>query len=157
MGFGIPAALGAAIAAPDRPVICFTGDGSALMNIQELATLAETRTNVKIVLFDNNSLGLVRQQQNLFYGSRFHASDFCSEPDFCTIAQAFGLAAADLGAWDAGTSADLATALAAPGPALIRIELHREELVFPMVAPGAANTNMITSGEACPSNPKNAA
>ncbi len=68
MGFGLPTALGAALAEPDTPVVCFTGDGSLLMNIQELATMAENRLNVTLVLADNRSLGLVRQQQELFYG-----------------------------------------------------------------------------------------
>src|SRR5690606_24346203 len=81
MGFGLPAAIGAALAAPDAATICFSGDGSLLMNLQELATLAELQLNVKIVLLDNASLGLVRQQQQLFYGQRFVASMYSRPTD----------------------------------------------------------------------------
>ena len=74
MGFGLPAAIGAAIACPGRTVVCFSGDGSLLMNVQELATAAEEGVDVKIILLNNAQLGLVRQQQQLFYGGRYHAS-----------------------------------------------------------------------------------
>jgi acetolactate synthase-1/2/3 large subunit len=144
MGFGIPAAIGAALACPTRPVLCFTGDGSALMNIQELPTLAETGAQVKIILLDNNSLGLVRQQQTLFYESRLHASDFQLAPDFVAMARACGLAATDFGGSWAARREEFAAKLREPGPALIRIQIPREELVLPMVAPGGPNTEMIT-------------
>src|SRR6185369_8215107 len=71
MGFGLPAAIGAALASPERPVVCFTGDGSLLMNLQELATAVEERVAVKVILLNNARLGLVRQQQQLFYGGRY--------------------------------------------------------------------------------------
>ena len=100
MGFGLPAAIGAALAAPERTVVCFTGDGSLLMNLQELATAAEEDVNVKVILLNNGHLGLVRQQQQLFYGGRYHASRFHAEPDFAAIARGFGVAAYDLGAAD---------------------------------------------------------
>ena len=85
MGFGLPAAIGAALAAPGRRVVCVSGDGSFLMNIQELATLAELDLNVAVVVMNNRHLGLVRQQQELFYGGRLSASRFpfscsCSSP-----------------------------------------------------------------------------
>ena len=98
MGFGMPAAIGAALAAPERTVVCFSGDGSLMMNIQEFATLAEEGLNVKIVLMNNNSLGLVYQQQNLFYGKRVFASKYRGSPDFMKIAEGFGIAAVDLDA-----------------------------------------------------------
>jgi acetolactate synthase I/II/III large subunit len=142
MGFGLPAAIGAALAKPDRTVVCFSGDGSLLMNIQELATLAEHRLNVKVILMNNGHLGLVRQQQELFYGARFSAAQFVVEPDFVTIARGFGVEACDL-----GKTADPAGALGAllgqPGPALINVPIAAEEKVFPMVPPGAANREMI--------------
>jgi len=142
MGFGVPVALGAALAAPERTVVCFTGDGSFKMNIQELATLAEEGLNVKIVLMNNNSLGLVYQQQSLFYGKRVFASKYRGEPDFLKIAEGFGIPAVDL---DAATNprAMLAQALQSPGPCLIHVSINREEFVYPMVPPGAANTEMI--------------
>ena len=142
MGFGMPAAIGAALADPERTVVCFSGDGSLLMNIQDLATLAEEGLKVKIVLMNNNSLGLVYQQQNLFYGKRVFASKYRCAPDFMRIAEGFGIAAVDLDA--SSTPAEtLAQALAAPGPCLIHATIDREQFVYPMVPPGAANTEMI--------------
>ena len=97
MGFGLPAAIGAALAKPDRTMVCFSGDGSLLMNIQELATAAEENVNVKIILLNNERLGLVRQQQQLFYGERFCASEFRARTDFVAIARGFNIDAVDLG------------------------------------------------------------
>ena len=146
MGFGLPAAIGAALAAPERPVLCFTGDGSLLMNLQELATAAEERVNVKLILLNNGHLGLVRQQQQLFYGGRYQASRFHSEPDFAALARAFGIAATRLG--DASDPRDeLAAALASPGPCLVDVPIAREQNVYPMVPPGAANRDMLIAGE----------
>ena len=82
MGFGLPAAIGAALANPGRRVVCLHGDGSLLMNVQELATLAELGLDVTVVVFDNGGLGLVRQQQELFYGGRFSGSRFESPHRF---------------------------------------------------------------------------
>ena len=142
MGFGLPTAMGAALAEPDRTVVCFTGDGSFKMNIQELATLAEEGLNVKIVLMNNNALGLVYQQQTLFYGQRLFASKYRTEPDFVKIAEGFGVAAVDLDCAD-NPRAALAEALHRPGPCLIHATIDREQFVYPMVPPGAANTEMI--------------
>jgi acetolactate synthase-1/2/3 large subunit len=142
MGFGVPAAIGAALAAPERTVVCFSGDGSFKMNVQELATLAEEGLKVKIVLMNNNSLGLVYQQQNLFYGKRVFASKYRGAPDYVKIAEGFGIAALDLDT-AANPRAALAQALAAPGPCLIHASIDRDQFVYPMVPPGAANTEMI--------------
>ncbi len=142
MGFGLPTAIGAALAEPERTVVCFSGDGSFKMNIQELATLAEEGLNVKIVLMNNNALGLVYQQQTLFYGKRLFASKYRSEPDFVKIAEGFGVPAIDLDKADDPRAA-LAEALQRPGPCLIHATIDREQFVYPMVPPGAANTEMI--------------
>jgi acetolactate synthase I/II/III large subunit len=142
MGFGLPAAIGAALAWPKRTVVCFSGDGSLLMNVQELATAAEENVNVKVVLLNNAHLGLVRQQQQLFYGGRYHASRFHAEPDFAAIARGFGVDACDLGR--TSQPADLlACALAEPGPCVINVPIAAEEMVYPMVPPGGANRDMI--------------
>jgi acetolactate synthase-1/2/3 large subunit len=151
MGFGLPAAIGAALAAPDRTIVCFSGDGSLLMNIQELATAAEENVNVKVIVMNNNSLGLVHQQQELFYQGRLFACDYRLKVDFCAIAEGFGVPACDLGT-AADPRARLAEALAAPGPRLIHAPIDVNEMVFPMVPPGAANRDMIggaTHVEAC--------
>jgi len=142
MGFGLPAAIGAALAAPNRTVACFSGDGSLLMNLQELATAAEEEVNVKIILLNNSHLGLVRQQQQLFYGRRFCASRFVAQPDFAAIARAFGIAAIDLGETP-DPAAALAKAIARPGPCLMNVPIAAEENVYPMVPPGGANREMI--------------
>jgi acetolactate synthase-1/2/3 large subunit len=142
MGFGMPAAIGAALAAPDRTVVCFSGDGSFKMNIQELATLAEEDLNVKIVLMNNNSLGLVYQQQSLFYGKRVFASKYRGAPDFLKIAEGFGIDGVDLDV-AASPRAALAHALNKRGPCLIHMSIDCQQFVYPMVPPGAANTEMI--------------
>jgi acetolactate synthase-1/2/3 large subunit len=145
MGFGLPAAIGAALACPDRTVVCFSGDGSLLMNLQELATAAEQGVAVKIVLLNNARLGLVRQQQQLFYGGRYHASRFHAEPDFVAIARGFGVPACDLGS-AADPRASLGAALRADGPCLINVPIESEANVYPMVPPGGANRDMIDGG-----------
>jgi acetolactate synthase I/II/III large subunit len=142
MGFGFPAAIGAALAEPERTVVCFSGDGSFLMNIQELATVAEENLNVKIVLMNNNALGLVHQQQSLFYGKRLFASKYDVAPDFVKIAEGFGVRAVDLGQSDS-PQALLDEVLHTRGPCLIHAPIDVQQMVFPMVPPGAANKEMI--------------
>ncbi|GBG00881.1 acetolactate synthase [Azospira sp. I13] len=142
MGFGVPAALGAALAEPERTVVCFTGDGSILMNIQEMAAIRETGANLKIVLMNNDALGLVYQQQELFYGKRYFASKFSGQPDFLKIAEGFGLDTLNLDTVDDPRAA-LREAFARPGPCLIHAFIDMNEKVYPMVPPGAANTDMI--------------
>ncbi len=142
MGFGLPAAIGAALAKPDTPVICVSGDGSILMNIQELDTLAEMNLNVKVFILNNQHLGLVRQQQEMFYGERYVASRFHNKPNFAAIAQGFGVRGIDLD----GTADPIATlkrVLATPGPCVVNVPIHHAELVLPMVPPGGANHEMI--------------
>ena len=145
MGFGVPAAIGAALACPDRTVVCFTGDGSLMMNIQELATAAECNANVKIIVMNNRSLGLVHQQQTLFYGQRIFASKYAHSPDFCALARAFGVRALDLDL-ETDPLAALGRELALHGPALIHASIDVTQHVYPMVAPGASNCDMIVAG-----------
>ena len=142
MGFGLPTAIGAALADPERTIVCFTGDGSILMNLQEMATAADEGAKVKLVLMDNATLGLVFQQQTLFYGERIFSSKFRHVPDFIKLAEGFGWQACDLDR-EADPQAALRQMLSAPGPALIRAGIDRREQVLPMVAPGGANKNMI--------------
>jgi acetolactate synthase-1/2/3 large subunit len=138
MGFGLPSAIGAALALPHAGAVCFSGDGSLLMTVQELATLAETQANVKIVVMDNGALGLVRQQQNLFYDGRYSGSLYRHPPSSCAIAEAFGVPAVDLG-FVRDPAQALRDAFAQPGPMLIRAPIAAEEMVLPMVTPGGAN------------------
>lgn len=138
MGFGLPTAIGSALAHPDAQTVCITGDGSILMNLQELATLAETGGNVKICLFDNGALGMVRQQQTLFFGGHYSACMFQSPPDLCAIARGFGIATTD-----AQTDDNWQRLFRQPGPALIRFAIPADEIVWPMVPGGRANREML--------------
>ncbi|MFE8046977.1 acetolactate synthase large subunit [Brenneria goodwinii] len=142
MGFGLPAAIGAALAEPERTVICFSGDGSLMMNIQEMATAAEAGLNVKIILMNNQSLGLVHQQQELFFQQRIFAADYPYRTNFLAIAAGFGFTTCDLNA-EEDPRAALSDALNRPGPALIHVLIDANEKVYPMVPPGAANIDMI--------------
>jgi len=145
MGFGVPTAIGAALASPDRTVVCFSGDGSLMMNVQELATAVQERVNLKIVVMDNHCLGLVRQQQELFYGNRIFACHYESPADFVKVAEGFGMKALDLMA-GADPLGALAESLNERGPCLIRARIGREEKVYPIVPPGAPNRCMIGDG-----------
>ncbi|MCK7452215.1 acetolactate synthase large subunit [Enterobacter chengduensis] len=142
MGFGLPAALGAALANPDRKVICFSGDGSLMMNIQEMATAAENQLDVKIILMNNEALGLVHQQQSLFYKQGVFAATYPGMINFMQIAAGFGLHTCDLNA-EEDAHAALQAAISRPGPALIHVRIDPEQKVYPMVPPGAANTEMV--------------
>ncbi|HKP62080.1 MAG TPA: biosynthetic-type acetolactate synthase large subunit [Polyangiales bacterium] len=138
MGFGLPAAIGAALES-DRPVLCITGDGSLPLNLQELATLAELELDVTIVVLDNRHLGLVRQQQVLFYGAQLSAAGFERPLDFVAIARAFGIEAQSI----APRSTELAAALERRGPRLIHVPIDATEMVLPMVPPGKGNHVML--------------
>ncbi|AVY96944.1 MULTISPECIES: acetolactate synthase large subunit [Lelliottia] len=142
MGFGLPAAVGAALANPDRKVICFSGDGSLMMNIQEMATAAENQLDVKIILMNNEALGLVHQQQSLFYKQGVFAATYPGMINFMQIAAGFGLHTCDLNAAEDAQAA-LQEAISRPGPALIHVRIDPEQKVYPMVPPGAANTEMV--------------
>ncbi len=142
MGFGLPVAIGAAHARPEVPVICFTGDGGLLMNIQELATAAEADVNVKVIVLDNRSLGLVAQQQELFYASPGFGSRFAQATDYVTVARGFGIPAFDTG--DAGADLDFwSGVLMTPGPCLVRVPVDAREQALPIVPPGAAHWEAI--------------
>lgn len=143
MGFGLPAAMGAALAEPDRRVVLFAGDGSILMNIQELDTLAEENLKVTIFVMNNNALGLVRQQQELFYSGNYIASRFKSKPDFVKIAEGFGIKAYHLSD-EALLDEVLEKALHCDGPCLVDVRIDPSLNVLPMVPPGGSNIEMIS-------------
>ena len=142
MGFGLPAAIGAAVAHPEKKVICITGDGSILMNIQELATLADLGSNVTVILLNNGHLGLVRQQQELFYGNRIFASRFPRRMNFAAIARGFGIQSRRAETADEIVPV-LEEALSADTPFFAEMCIDQTANVFPMVPPGSANTEMI--------------
>lgn len=142
MGFGLPVAIGAALSNKDKTIICFSGDGSILMNIQELATLSDYNLNVKIIILNNHHLGLVRQQQQLFYDKHYIASQFICNPNFKIIAEGFGIQSCDLGC-EENPLEKLEELLSINGPCLINVPIEETENVLPMVPPGKANIEMI--------------
>lgn len=137
MGFGFPAAIGAAIAVPDKQVICIAGDGSFQMNSQEMATAAVNHIPVKVLIMDNRALGMVRQWQKLFYNERYSETELMNNPDFVKLALAY-----DWQAEHVDNPEDIEGAykrmLEADGPYLIDLTIPRDQTVFPMVAPGGA-------------------
>lgn len=139
MGFGLPAAIGAALGSPGRTVVCLTGDGSILMNIQELATLAELDLPVKVCVFDNGSLGMVRQQQELFYGDRRSACEFSRTPDLAAVASGFGIESLRIEDWREGGWGHL---LRSEGPSFLVFAMDAGS-VWPMVPPGERNSRML--------------
>lgn len=142
MGYGLPAAMGAKLAKPNQRVVVFTGDGSIMMNIQELATMADNDIDVKIVLLHNSVLGMVYQWQKLFYGHRFSNTIMDTKVDFVKLAEAMGIKGVRIESLD-GFEAKLKAALEGEGATLIDVILPPNEDVLPMVAPGAQLDNMV--------------
>jgi acetolactate synthase-1/2/3 large subunit len=142
MGFGLPAAIGAQIACPDRTVVDIAGDGSIQMNIQEMATAVQYGLPVKIVILNNGYLGMVRQWQELFYGKRYSATRMDCAPDFVKLAEAYG--AVGLRATRPEEVAPvLAEALAVRRPVIMDFVVEAEEGVYPMVPAGKSLTEML--------------
>lgn len=143
MGFGFPAAIGAAVGLcashqqQHTQVVCVAGDGSIQMNSQEMATAALAHVPVKLVIFDNRALGMVRQWQQLFYHERYICTELQENPHFVALAHAYNWKAEQVNSWD-----ELAGAyrrmLASEEPYLLDVRIARDELVSPMVAPGAS-------------------
>jgi len=145
MGFGLPASIGAAIAAPDRPVILFVGDGGIQMTIQEFGTLKNLGLNVKVIIMDNQQLGMVRQWQELFFGKRYSQSILDNNPNFIQIADAYGLQGGR------ATNAvefreNLKKMLASDQPYVLHVLLDVQELVYPMIPPGKNPEEIIMPG-----------
>ena len=142
MGYGLPAAIGAQLAYPNAPVVCVSGDGSIMMNLQELATINRYHLPVKILLFDNHRLGLVRQWQELFFAGRFSAVELDDNPDFALVARSFGIPA--LRIEGRGQESAAVTALVeTPGPLLVHVLIDPSENVWPLVPPGKSNAEMM--------------
>ena len=142
MGFGLPAAIGAQIACPDKTVVDIAGDGSIQMNIQELATAVQYRLPIKIVILNNRYLGMVRQWQELFYEGRYACTDMVHAPDFLKLAEAYG-AAGLRATTPSEVVAVLEKGLALPETVIMEFVIEREEGVYPMVPAGAPITEML--------------
>ena len=142
MGFGLPAAIGAGLANPDKRIVCFSGDGSIMMNIQELATLCELNLPVTVIVFQNGTLGMVYQQQKYLFEKNYSASVFEKQPDLLAIAKGFGIEAIDADSdslWY-NKAFDLNRK---NKPCFVRISVDPEESVLPFVPGGKANIDSI--------------
>ena len=142
MGFGLPAAIGAAIANPKKRTVCFSGDGSIMMNIQELATLAENNLPVTVIVFENGTLGMVYQQQKYLFGKTYSASEFAASPDLLKIAEGFGIETADADK-DADWYKKAFDEKRPNKPFFVRVRVDPEENVLPFVPGGKANIDSI--------------
>ncbi len=142
MGFGLPAAIGAKIARPQDTSVVVSGDGSFMMNVQELATIKRFRLPVKIIVVDNQRLGMVKQWQELFFDGRYSETDLSDNPDFVALAAAFAIPGHSISRKD-----EVADALEAmftwPGPYLLHVKIDDKDNVWPLVPPGAANEDMM--------------
>ncbi|TGU71669.1 biosynthetic-type acetolactate synthase large subunit [Geomonas terrae] len=142
MGFGLPAAMGAQAGFPERQVMVICGDGGFQMNMQELATIVQNRLNVKIVILNNNFLGMVRQWQELFFDKRYSSTCMELPIDFIKLAEAFG--ATGLQATKVDEVDDvIKKGFSIKGPVLMEFKVAREEKVLPMVPAGASLTEMV--------------
>jgi acetolactate synthase-1/2/3 large subunit len=134
MGFAIPAALGAKMGAPDREVVAFIGDGCFQMTIQELGTIAQSKLPVKLIILNNNYLGMVRQWQQLFFEKRYSFVEL-QNPDFIMISKGFGLEGEKITERDELSDA-IDKMLAHDGGYVLEVVVEKEENVFPMVPAG---------------------
>ena len=146
MGFGLPAAVGAALGRPDAQVVCIAGDGSFQMNLQEMATAVAEGVSIKVVVVNNQALGMVRQWQKLFYGGRYSATELPGLPDFVKLADAYGWKAERVDE-PSQINAAFKRMLKVKGCYLVDLRVDREQNVFPMVAPGDGLAAALTSVE----------
>ncbi|WP_026736013.1 biosynthetic-type acetolactate synthase large subunit [Fischerella sp. PCC 9605] len=156
MGFGVPAAMGAKVAFPDEEIICISGDASFQMCLQELGTLAQYNINVKIVILNNGWQGMVRQQQQAFYGERYSCSNMeVGMPDVELLAKAYGIKGMIIRAHSQLKDA-IAEMLASNCPVIVDVRVTRDENCYPMVAPGKSNVQMIGLPKQAPKAPAEA-
>ena len=142
MGFGIPAAIGAQFADPTRNVAAITGDGSFMMNVQELATIRRYDLPIKVVVLDNQCLGMVRQWQELFFAERYSQIDLQDNPDFTAIAAAFGIPSMRVSG-EHQVAGAIERMERTAGPLLLHVQIEPGDNVWPLVPPGAANHQMM--------------
>ncbi|HDC4322691.1 acetolactate synthase 2 catalytic subunit [Aeromonas hydrophila] len=142
MGFGLPAAIGAKMSRPEDEVVLVSGDGSFMMNVQELGTIRRAQLKVKMVLLDNQRLGMVRQWQELFFDGRYSETILSDNPDFIALAAAFGIPGETITCKDQIAGA-LDRLLASESAYLLHVAISEEENVWPLVPPGVANHQMM--------------
>jgi len=142
MGYGIPAAMGVQIAHPDSTVVCVTSEGSMMMNVQEMATIAKEGLAVKILCLNNKVLGMIRQWQELFHENNESECDLSQGPDFCKLAESMGFAALVCDQAE-NVDASIKELLETDGPAFLLMATDRMENVFPMIPAGAAHNEIV--------------
>ncbi|MGX5200790.1 acetolactate synthase 2 catalytic subunit [Aliikangiella sp. IMCC44632] len=142
MGFGLPAAIGAQLARPNAKVIAVTGDGSIMMNIQELGTIKRFNLAVKILLIDNTKLGMVRQWQSLFFDKRFSETDLSDNPDFIQLAASFGIQGKTISK-SSEIAVGLELMLHSKQAFLLHVRIDPDQNVWPLVPPNSANQSML--------------
>ncbi|MFM5514366.1 acetolactate synthase 2 catalytic subunit [Aeromonas veronii] len=142
MGFGLPAAIGAKMSRPQDEVVLVSGDGSFMMNVQELGTIRRAQLKVKMVLLDNQRLGMVRQWQELFFDGRYSETILSDNPDFVALAAAFGIPGETITCKEQIAGA-LDRLLASESAYLLHVAISEEENVWPLVPPGVANHQMM--------------
>ncbi|WP_354688762.1 acetolactate synthase 2 catalytic subunit [Aeromonas sp. 19NY04SH05-1] len=142
MGFGLPAAIGAKMSRPEDEVLLVSGDGSFMMNVQELGTIRRAQLKVKMVLLDNQRLGMVRQWQELFFDGRYSETILSDNPDFVALAAAFGIPGETITCKEEIAPA-LDRLLASESAYLLHVAISEEENVWPLVPPGVANHKMM--------------
>ena len=148
MGFAVPAAMGVTLARPDEPVWAISGDGGFQMNMQEIATMVQENIPVKMAVFNNGYLGMVRQWQQFFHGRRYSATPIWS-PDYVRLAEAYGIHGRRIES-GAGLEDAVREAVERPGPALLEFMIEQEANVFPMIPPGATLSDAIEDEPAPP-------
>ena len=142
MGYGVPAAMGVQVAHPKSTVVCVTSEGSLMMNIQEMDTIAKYKLPVKILNLNNKVLGMIRQWQELFHGNHESECDLSGGPDFIGLAEAFGFNAVQV-TNPADVNAGIVEMLSSKGPFFLNMVVDRNENVFPMIPAGAAHDDIV--------------
>jgi acetolactate synthase-1/2/3 large subunit len=145
MGFGLPAAMGAKLGAPEREVVVFTGDGGMQMTLQELGTIAQEKLAVKIVILNNHFLGMVRQWQELFFEKRYSFTEILS-PDFVKLADAYGIPGSRVNNREE-LEGEMKRMFACDGPYLLEVHIEKEDNIFPMVPQGKSVSQIILSAD----------
>jgi acetolactate synthase-1/2/3 large subunit len=146
MGYGLPSAMGVQIAYPDNLTVCVTGEASIMMNIQELSTLMQYRLPVKIFILNNRYMGMVRQWQQMFHGSRYSESYMDSLPDFVKLAEAYGMTGLRCDKIEEVDNT-IRAMMAAKGPVIVDMLVDQNENVYPMIPAGAAHDELLLGPE----------
>ena len=146
MGYGMPSAVGVQIAHPEALVVCVTGEASIMMNIQELSTIMQYRLPVKIFILNNRYMGMVRQWQEMFHGSRYSESYMDSLPDFVKLAEAYGMKGLRC-EHPADVDKTIQEMIDTPGPVIVNMMVDQNENVYPMIPAGAAHYELVLGPE----------